>query len=739
MVNPGPPPPGPGSTFGPYRIDSVIATGRTGVLYRATDQRLGRQVALKVVAGTLASSPEFVERFQREAATLARLESPHVVQIFDHGVQDGLPFLTSQYAAGGDLGTLLGRLGPMPPLLAAQACSQVAEALRDAHRAGVVHRNLKPSNVLLRDDRLDRIHVLVCDFGVGPAEGGGAATEPASAPGAWSYLAPERIQGQPGSEAADVYAVGCLLHEAVTGRPPYTGTDVEVASAHLQAPVPQLPGGDESTQRLNQVLARCLAKDPAQRYPSAGALRDDLRAWAGIITGPPAVPPSEQLTMAPGAPPPFAPPPPPYAATGAHAGPGSKGPDRKLLLIAGAAALALVLVLGIVIAVVAGGDDEPEAAPTTSEPTPAGPSTADPSTVPTEPTETEPTETEPTGPSEPVAPDLSGAVAGDLDGDGLGDLTLLTFDGLRLLSSTGTAFGDPVLRRNRAGLVGMSGDLDEDGTTDLVRVLGEPPRMNASSSTGGSSPLRTPARPDVLSALDVAMALGDVDGDGSLDLVAATRLGPTELQVDVAIGDGAGTFAPTTTWYSGPVGRESEGGIFVADVDEDGTGDVVHVSIGRLTDFAPMATVLVSDGTALAVTGETTEVDAGGFAVGSVVSGDFDGDGFQEIASTTADNLQVKVWSWNGSTFDQESWFDDTDNLEVPEVAGSDLAASDVDGDGFDDLVVLGATRDFVPVVNTVFLSEGTSFTRDDSWRRPVGLDNASGYNLLTSEVNAGV
>ncbi|MEX0427183.1 protein kinase [Nocardioides sp. DS6] len=267
--------PSPGDQFGRYRIDSQLGFGGMGVVYTATDTDLGRKVALKVVSAALGEQ-EFLERFRREAEVLAKLNSPHVIAIYDVGEHDGAPFIVTQHIGGGDLGALMRRRGPMPPQLAALVCAEVAEALSDAHRAGVVHRDIKPSNVLLRDpDSTRDPMVYLCDFGIAHTETDGFARG-GTVSGTWSYLSPECGRGEPGTPAADIYATGCLLWAALTGRPPYAGTDVEIAVAHQTAPIPQLAGDDPFSATANAILLRAMAKDPQARYPSADQLRDDL-------------------------------------------------------------------------------------------------------------------------------------------------------------------------------------------------------------------------------------------------------------------------------------------------------------------------------------------------------------------------------------------------------------------------------------------------------------------------------
>ncbi len=269
-------PPAVGATFGRYRIESRLGMGGMGVVYAATDTRLNRRVALKVISGQLAGDEQFVARFGHEAEVLTRLDSPHVIAIFDHGEVDGVPYIATQLVGGGDLGTMLRDRGPLPPAQAAAVCAQLAEALDDAHRVGVVHRDVKSSNVLVRDPDADEPFVYLCDFGIALTDSRGLTSSGGMA-GSWAYISPERARGEAATPVSDVYSLGCLFWVCLTGRTPYDGTDVEMAIAHLNAPVPQVDGDDDSPAgAVNAVLSRAMAKKPGDRYPSAAELRADL-------------------------------------------------------------------------------------------------------------------------------------------------------------------------------------------------------------------------------------------------------------------------------------------------------------------------------------------------------------------------------------------------------------------------------------------------------------------------------
>ena len=269
-----------GEHFGRYRLVRRLGQGGMGVVYQAHDTTLDREVALKLVVPHLAGDDGFRARFQHEASVLARLDSPRIVRIFDHGEHDGMLYLVTQLIQGGDLLRLIQREGSLPPALATTVMAQVVEGLCDAHAVGVVHRDIKPANVLLRE-RGRELEAFLCDFGIATTPGADLSRTGTIA-GSLPYMAPERHQGEDAGEQGDVYAAGCLFWHALTGTAPYAGTDVEVAMAHLQAAIPQLPGKDAYSSAVNAVLRKAMAKDRAKRYPTARALHRDLVAAVAL-------------------------------------------------------------------------------------------------------------------------------------------------------------------------------------------------------------------------------------------------------------------------------------------------------------------------------------------------------------------------------------------------------------------------------------------------------------------------
>ncbi len=402
--------PSVGEEFGGYRITGQLGRGGMGVVFAAVQGGLGRTVALKVLSPDLAGQPDYRARFTREATVLARLDSPHVVQIYDHGEHDGCLYIATQYVGGGDLSDAIRRFGPVPAAPAATIAEQVAWALRDSHAAGVVHRDLKPSNVLLRDVSAESFAYL-CDFGIAQDRGPGL-TAPGSVAGTFAYLAPERLRGEPATASADLYALGCVLWTMVVGAAPYAGSDVQIGMSHLNAPVPRLVDDSAVARAVNDVLHRALAKDPAHRYPEAGAMRADLRELARLAQATPH-PPLTPLAM-PGAPPPGMAGAPSYpSAPSGPSSPSSPGRSwtpppgpaprrRTAVVLAGAVAAVIAIAGGVTVAVATNGGGEPSADPT-DDPTSMSTSPTSPTTslTPTTPTTTPPPEP-PDPPDPPV-------------------------------------------------------------------------------------------------------------------------------------------------------------------------------------------------------------------------------------------------------------------------------------------------------------------------------------------------
>ncbi|MCW2819599.1 MAG: pknH [Marmoricola sp.] len=284
-----------GDRFGRYRIVGRLGRGGMGVVFRAVRDDLDREVALKVLSPEHAEIPEFRERFVREAAMLGTLQSPHVIAIYEHGEHDGCLFIATQLVRGGDLRESLRVDGPMPFSQALELAAQLADALGDAHAAGVVHRDVKPSNVLLRRTP-HTLHAYLCDFGIARTRDA-QLTQAGVLVGSYGYLAPERLLGEPATPASDLYSLGCLLVTAATGVLPYSGSDAEVAEQHLRSPVPQWDETSAGHAAVNAVLRRAMAKDPTARYGSAEEMRVALVDARTAVRGQAAGPVGEPTTV----------------------------------------------------------------------------------------------------------------------------------------------------------------------------------------------------------------------------------------------------------------------------------------------------------------------------------------------------------------------------------------------------------------------------------------------------------
>jgi serine/threonine protein kinase len=265
--------------FGRYRLWGLLGRGGMGEVYRAYDTGRDRIVALKLLPPQLAGDADFIARFRRESRLAARLRDPHVVPIHDFGEVDGRLFIDMRLVEGTDLAALLAERHRMEPGRAVHLVSQVAAALDAAHRDGLVHRDVKPSNVLVTEED----HVYLTDFGIAHSTDATALTGTGTALGTIQYMAPERFLHGRGDRRMDVYSLGCLLYEVLTGRRPFEGDEVPAqmyAHVHLPPPRPSalVPGLPPA---LDDVVVRAMAKDPAERFDTAGALAAAARVALG--------------------------------------------------------------------------------------------------------------------------------------------------------------------------------------------------------------------------------------------------------------------------------------------------------------------------------------------------------------------------------------------------------------------------------------------------------------------------
>ena len=364
-----------GSQIGPYRLRRLLGKGGMGEVYEAEDTVKDRVVALKLLPEAVSHDPVFRKRLQREAHSAGRLQEPHVVPIHDYGEIEGLLYVDMRMIDGTDLRKMLKRYGPMTPARAVAIVRQIASALDAAHESGVMHRDVKPENIIItRDD-----FAYLVDFGIANAATDEKLTELGTAVGTYAYMAPERFTNDEVTYRADIYALTCVLHECLTGSQPYTGDSVSVViTAHLMQPIPrpseERPGIPPAFDR---VIARGMAKKPNDRYASAGdlaaAANDALterdqdqaatilqRSTAGTMPGTP-TPPPHQWTPTPAPTPPrpvaFHTPPPPtgrppsgpmWTAPPASPYPPGQPPAGKAIpwIPIAAAAAVVVLVLG---------------------------------------------------------------------------------------------------------------------------------------------------------------------------------------------------------------------------------------------------------------------------------------------------------------------------------------------------------------------------------------------------------
>jgi serine/threonine protein kinase/CheY-like chemotaxis protein len=286
-----------GSVIAGYRIDSRIGRGGMGVVYRAHHLSLERQAALKVIQPDLAESSGFRERFSREARVAAALAHPNIVTVYDAGEVDGTLYLAMQYIEGADLARMLATDGRLKPYRAIDVCRQVGDALDAAHAQGLIHRDVKPANVLIEGRR-----AYLTDFGLTKRLGGTQVTLTGDVVGTIHYVAPEQIEGREVTARSDIYSLGCVLYHCLTGRMPYErDTDVAVIYAHLSEPPPRPSRVQpDLADGFDDVIARALDKNPERRFQTCAELMTAARAVvesAGPLSE--TMPPRRSSTAAP--------------------------------------------------------------------------------------------------------------------------------------------------------------------------------------------------------------------------------------------------------------------------------------------------------------------------------------------------------------------------------------------------------------------------------------------------------
>jgi hypothetical protein len=285
----------PGSTFGGYRIERLLGSGGMGVVYEAGEPALDRRVALKLILPDSARNEDFLERFRHESRIAARVEHPNVIPVYAVGEEGGVPYIAMRYVPGLDLGRKIKALRRLEPGDAAGLVSQVAAGLDAIHAAGLIHRDVKPANVLLAGDE-GREHAYITDFGLAKnVASSSELTRGGLVMGTLDYVAPEQIEQRAVDARADVYALGCVLYKALTGEVPFPRED---GAAKMWAHVNEEPVPASETagvpRAFDPVIARAMAKRPEHRYPSAG---DFGRAVQAAATGRPVTEPERRVAQ----------------------------------------------------------------------------------------------------------------------------------------------------------------------------------------------------------------------------------------------------------------------------------------------------------------------------------------------------------------------------------------------------------------------------------------------------------
>ena len=470
-----------------YERLARIASGGMGEVWRARDRVLGREVAVKVLRAEYADDATFRTRFEGEARHAAALHHPGIASVFDYGVSNGAPYLVMELVDGKPLSDLLSSGRPVDPDQARQLVAQAADALAVAHAAGVVHRDVKPANLLVTPDG----RLKITDFGIARAVDAVPLTQTGQIVGTPHYLSPEQARGDAATSASDVYALGVVLFECLAGRRPFSAdTPVATALAHLQQEVPPLP--DTVPAPLAAVVRRALAKDPAQRYADGGQLATALREGdAAVPAGAATVvdrPTEDDHTRVL----------PPAAAAGVagatrvttvsdRPAPVSSPPERSRWPLYAGAALLLLLLL-VVLLLTRPWDDGASSTSPTADPTPsARPSEKASQQQPTQ---------EPEQPTTEAAPDTVEVNADDYVGRQAKDVEK-DLEALGLKTSTQTVDNPGDQEAGVVSALSPTGTVEE-GRTITLQAYGEP------------APVETPTPP-----VSTDLPGGDGSGPGN--------------------------------------------------------------------------------------------------------------------------------------------------------------------------------------------------------------------------------
>lgn len=712
-----------GDAFGRFRIVRQLGRGGMGAVYAADQMGLGREVALKVLLPEYADDAEFRGRFTHEATVLAGIDHPHVVHVYDHGEQDAHLYLATQLVAGGDLSAHLRTYGPLEPDVALAIAAQMADALSAAHERGVVHRDVKPGNVLLRrppEAGSGRVWAYLGDFGIA-STGESIHTATGAVVGTWRYLSPERCRGEVATASGDIYSVGCLMWTMLTGAPPYEGTDVEVGMAHLQAPIPQLGpdavAAEPMRGRINSVLRSTMAKEPADRIATAAALRDVL---TGIRTGqtpPPSAVAAPQRqdpdefhwktvtgVRSSGSKTPTDPSPPPAAEAEAKA----EGPDRphRRSWWSWRVLMALVVMTGLVAgaAIWLTRDGSPLA------PDRQGTARAERNWEPVQ-CSADASETLNACPTT-VRDDVQLPV-GDFDGDGFADAAVLGSNpgGQAVIQTLLTDAKTSALRTwatlDTLPEKMLAGDVNGDGKSDLILLTAAAGGLDVDylqSTRYGLAAPQTVGRLPARFAQQGKFAVGDLDNDQHADLVAVGVPG-TGIDVQVMRGTDRGMGDPeiwtelsTWTWKNMKIA--------VSDVNGDDRDDLI--SMGRPPGGGTDLRIFPSTGTAFSRNQGWASIPDWSWDDARPIAGDYDGDGDGDVALVhgTDAGPELGVYLSDGGAFaPRVIW---TSGTPIPYLRAA-VGAGDLDGDGRDDLAVLSESEQ--GVTEELHHSTGSGFS----------------------------